>query len=72
VKALPEADAELCTGCGNCTRCNYLALTLDARGVPRADPSRCIGCTICVQKCFAGALAMRARTAVELAALAEH
>ena len=29
---------------------------------------RCIGCSICAQKCFAGALAMRERTAEELAA----
>jgi MinD superfamily P-loop ATPase len=54
--------------CGNCTRCAYLAVSLDAGRLPRFEASRCIGCSLCVQKCFTGALEMRDRTAGELAA----
>jgi dihydropyrimidine dehydrogenase (NAD+) subunit PreA len=72
VKGLPAVDASACSGCGNCTRCGYLAVTLDRRGVPTFDPSRCVGCSICVQKCFTGALTLRPRTRKERAALSEH
>ena len=44
--------------------------TRDARPAS-STPTRCIGCSICAQKCFAGALAMRERTPAELAALRE-
>lgn len=71
-KGLPAVDASACSSCGNCTRCGYLAVTLDRRGVPRFDPSRCVGCSICVQKCFTGALTMRARTREERAAQSEQ
>lgn len=54
-----EVDPALCTGCGNCTRCPRLAIALDARGIPAVDPDRCTGCALCVERCFAGALAMR-------------
>ncbi|MCU0293401.1 MAG: FAD-dependent oxidoreductase [Thermoanaerobaculaceae bacterium] len=70
-KPVSAVDEELCQHCGNCTRCPYLAITLDERKVPRTDPARCIGCSICAQKCFSGALSMRERTAEELAALTE-
>ena len=59
---------KLCVSCGNCTRCGYLAVTLDERGLPRFDATKCIGCSLCAQKCFTGALAMRDRTAGEQAA----
>jgi heterodisulfide reductase subunit A len=59
---------ELCEHCGNCTRCPYQAITLDRRQVPRFDPALCVGCSLCAQKCFAGAISMRQRTAEELAA----
>jgi dihydropyrimidine dehydrogenase (NAD+) subunit PreT len=68
-KKLPQVDAELCEHCGNCTRCPYQAITLNGSKVPRFDPALCIGCSLCAQKCFAGAIAMRPRTARELAAL---
>ncbi len=68
-KKLPEAVAELCEHCGNCTRCPYQAVTLDGKKVPIFDPALCIGCSLCAQKCFAGAIFMRPRTAKELAAL---
>jgi len=66
VKEIPEADPELCMHCGNCLRCGYLAVTLDGEKVARVDASKCIGCSLCVKKCFAGALKMRKRTAKEL------
>ena len=71
-KQISAVDAELCEHCGNCTRCPYLAITLDNRKVPVTDPASCIGCSICVQKCFAGALSMRDRSAAETALLSEH
>jgi len=70
-KPISAVHEKLCHHCGNCTRCPYLAITLDERKVPRTDAERCIGCSICAQKCFAGALYMRERTADELAALKE-
>jgi dihydropyrimidine dehydrogenase (NAD+) subunit PreT len=68
-KKLPQVVAELCEHCGNCTRCPYQAITLDGRKIPLFDPALCIGCSLCAQKCFAGAISMRPRTAHELAAL---
>jgi len=70
-KQLPQVTDALCEHCGNCTRCPYQAIVLDARGVPTFDPARCVGCSLCAQKCFAGAIAMRDRTKKELAALKE-
>ena len=70
-KKLPQVIAALCQHCGNCTRCPYQAVALDRRDVPVFDPARCVGCSLCAQKCFAGALAMRPRTPAELAALVE-
>jgi len=37
--------------------------------VPCFDAALCIGCSLCAQKCFAGAITMRPRTARELAVL---
>jgi len=72
VKNIPTVTEELCAHCGNCTTCGYLAVTLNDEKVPEFDPSKCVGCSICVQKCFAGALAMRKRTRAELEALKEE
>jgi dihydropyrimidine dehydrogenase (NAD+) subunit PreA len=71
VKKVSSVNKELCMHCGNCTRCPYLAITLNSKKVPVIDAAKCIGCSICVQKCFSGALSMRQRTAAELATL-EH
>ncbi len=68
-KKLPEVIRDLCEHCGNCTRCPYLAISLDGRKVPVFDPAYCIGCSLCAQKCFAGAIFMRDRTERELVAL---
>jgi ferredoxin len=50
---------ELCMHCGNCTRCPYLAITLNVDKIPVIDEDKCVGCSLCVQKCFAGALKMK-------------
>jgi NADPH-dependent glutamate synthase beta subunit-like oxidoreductase/dihydroorotate dehydrogenase/Pyruvate/2-oxoacid:ferredoxin oxidoreductase delta subunit len=65
-KKISDVNKNLCEHCGNCTRCPYLAITLNEVLIPVTDASRCIGCSICVQKCFAGALYMRERTEEEL------
>ncbi len=70
-KKLPQVIAALCEHCGNCARCPYQAIELNRRGVPMFDPSHCVGCSLCAQKCFAGAIAMRDRSPQELAALKE-
>lgn len=70
-KMISDADDKLCITCGNCSRCPYLAITLDAESHPKTDPSKCIGCSICAQKCVSGALFMRERTGEELALLCE-
>jgi dihydropyrimidine dehydrogenase (NAD+) subunit PreA len=67
-KRIPRLESELCMHCGNCTRCAYLAVSLDAQGLPRFDASKCVGCSLCAQKCFSGALAMGERTTAEAAA----
>jgi dihydropyrimidine dehydrogenase (NAD+) subunit PreA len=71
IKKISEAIPEYCVSCGNCTRCPYLAISLDHQGIPRTDPSRCIGCSICAKKCFTGAIHMRVRNSEELAMLKE-
>lgn len=71
IKKISAVVPELCEHCGNCTRCPYLAIQLDKNKIPVTDPSKCIGCSICVQKCFAGALYMRDRTKKELELLVE-
>ncbi|HAT71243.1 MAG TPA: dihydropyrimidine dehydrogenase [Elusimicrobia bacterium] len=65
VKSIPSVDADLCRHCGNCERCGYLAVKLDGDKIPQFDASKCIGCSLCVKKCFSGALKMRKRTAAE-------
>ena len=70
-KRISAVRPELCVHCGNCTRCPYLAISLDGDLVPRTDPARCVGCSFCTQNCFTGALSMRERSADEAAALCE-
>lgn len=67
-KRIPRLTDALCVHCGNCTRCAYLAVSLDEKGLPRFDASKCVGCSLCAQKCFTGALAMGERSAAERAA----
>jgi NADPH-dependent glutamate synthase beta subunit-like oxidoreductase/dihydroorotate dehydrogenase/Pyruvate/2-oxoacid:ferredoxin oxidoreductase delta subunit len=72
VKKISACREELCLSCGNCTRCPYMAVTLNEKKNPVTDAEKCIGCSICVQKCFSGALYMRERTSAEAAALREN
>lgn len=51
-------ERELCVHCGNCTRCPYLAITLDDELLPVIDKDKCVGCSLCTKLCFAGALYM--------------
>jgi NADPH-dependent glutamate synthase beta subunit-like oxidoreductase/dihydroorotate dehydrogenase/Pyruvate/2-oxoacid:ferredoxin oxidoreductase delta subunit len=71
VKAISAVDRDLCIHCGNCTRCPYLAISLEGDLVPHTDAARCVGCTFCTLNCPSGALAMRARSPEETAALCE-
>jgi NADPH-dependent glutamate synthase beta subunit-like oxidoreductase/dihydroorotate dehydrogenase/Pyruvate/2-oxoacid:ferredoxin oxidoreductase delta subunit len=71
VKKISDFNYDLCVSCGNCTRCPYLAITLDDNSLPVTDPARCVGCSICALKCFTGAITMRERTPEELAVLKE-
>lgn len=72
VKKISDFNYELCTSCGNCARCPYLAIQLDEKGQPHSDPARCIGCSICAKKCFTGAITLRERSPEELALLVEN
>lgn len=72
VKKLSQFNYDLCTSCGNCARCPYLAIKLDENGHPHSDPARCIGCSICAKKCFVGAITMRERSPEEFAVLVEN
>jgi dihydropyrimidine dehydrogenase (NAD+) subunit PreA len=71
VKQISTVDEDLCVHCGNCTRCPYLALTLNDKKVPETDAELCIGCGMCGFLCPAGALSLRDRDEEETAALKE-
>jgi dihydropyrimidine dehydrogenase (NAD+) subunit PreT len=72
VKKISSFDYDLCTSCGNCARCPYLAIQLDEKGQPHSNPALCIGCSLCSKKCFTGAITMRERSQEELALLIEN
>jgi NADPH-dependent glutamate synthase beta subunit-like oxidoreductase/dihydroorotate dehydrogenase/Pyruvate/2-oxoacid:ferredoxin oxidoreductase delta subunit len=71
-KDISDVHEEICLSCGNCTRCPYLAISLNEDKHPVTDASKCIGCGICTMKCFSGALYLRERTEEERAALREY
>jgi len=68
-KQISNCTDDLCVQCGNCTRCPYLAISLNADGYPETDPSKCIGCSLCVLQCPAKALRLRDRTPKEKQAM---
>ncbi|MDY0145988.1 MAG: FAD-dependent oxidoreductase [Kiritimatiellia bacterium] len=68
-KQVSDCNDYLCVQCGNCTRCPYLAITLNSDGYPETDPSKCIGCNLCVLQCPAMALRLRDRTPQEKQAM---
>ena len=71
VKQISTVDEDLCIHCGNCTRCPYLAITLNEKKVPETDPEKCIGCKMCNFLCPSGAMSLRDRTEEEAKALKE-
>ena len=71
VKKISAVNEDLCEHCGNCSRCPYMAISLNDKKIPVTDPEKCIGCGICTLKCFANALSLRKRTKEELKALKE-
>jgi NADPH-dependent glutamate synthase beta subunit-like oxidoreductase/dihydroorotate dehydrogenase/Pyruvate/2-oxoacid:ferredoxin oxidoreductase delta subunit len=71
IKQIPTVVKDLCEHCGNCSRCPYQAIEMNRRKLPMIDASRCIGCSLCVQKCFSGALLMRDRTEQETSVMME-
>jgi len=71
-KKISAVNEDLCEHCGNCARCPYLAISYNEDMIPVTDASKCIGCSLCVQKCFAGALYMRDRTEEEKGLLKEN
>jgi dihydroorotate dehydrogenase (NAD+) catalytic subunit len=72
VKKISSFNYDLCSGCGNCARCPYLAIQMDEKSLPHTDPALCIGCSICAKKCFTGAITMRERSPEERAILVEN
>ena len=71
-----QTAPQVCMHCEDpiCARvCPADAIKKTPDGVVQSSlKPRCIGCSICVQKCFVGAMSMRVRTADELAALREN
>jgi uncharacterized protein (DUF362 family)/Pyruvate/2-oxoacid:ferredoxin oxidoreductase delta subunit len=55
----PQADPELCTGCGTCVeQCPVSALSMSDT-VPQADADLCISCFCCQEICPEKAIALR-------------
>jgi dihydropyrimidine dehydrogenase (NAD+) subunit PreA len=67
-KKISRVEEDICINCGNCTRCPYMAITLNEDGFPETDPEKCIGCKLCVLQCPSGALYLGERTPRERAA----
>ena len=56
----PQADPELCTGCGTCVeQCPVSALSMSSNTVPQADTDLCISCFCCQEICPEKAIALR-------------
>ena len=56
---LPQADAELCSGCGTCIdQCPVSALSMDG-DLPQVDADTCITCFCCQEICPEKAITLR-------------
>jgi uncharacterized protein (DUF362 family)/NAD-dependent dihydropyrimidine dehydrogenase PreA subunit len=55
----PQADPEMCTGCGSCVdQCPVSALSMNGQ-VPQVDPDLCITCFCCQEICPEKAMSLR-------------
>jgi len=55
----PQADPDLCTGCGTCVdQCPVSALSM-SQHVPEVDSKTCIRCFCCQEICPERAIALR-------------
>jgi uncharacterized Fe-S center protein len=55
----PQADADLCTGCGTCVdHCTVSALSMND-GLPQVDADTCITCFCCQEMCPEKAITLR-------------
>ena len=55
----PQADPELCTGCGTCVdHCPVSALSMDG-DIPKVDADTCITCFCCQEMCPEKAISLK-------------
>ena len=55
----PQADRDLCTGCGTCVdQCTVSALSMGGDNVPVVDADTCISCFCCQEMCPEKAIAL--------------
>ena len=56
----PQADSELCTGCGACIdQCTVSALSMSDDNIPRVDADTCIACFCCQELCSEKAITLQ-------------
>ena len=56
----PQADPELCTGCGTCIdQCPVSALSMSDDNLPQVDADTCITCFCCQEICPEKAITLR-------------
>ncbi|MEN6317605.1 MAG: DUF362 domain-containing protein [Syntrophaceae bacterium] len=56
----PQADLELCTGCGACVdQCPVSALSMNVDNLPQVDADMCIACFCCQEICPEKAIALK-------------
>jgi Pyruvate/2-oxoacid:ferredoxin oxidoreductase delta subunit len=60
VSMRPQADGELCTGCGTCIdQCTVSALSMSDENLPVVDADTCISCFCCQELCPEKAITLR-------------
>jgi uncharacterized protein (DUF362 family)/Pyruvate/2-oxoacid:ferredoxin oxidoreductase delta subunit len=56
----PQADPDLCTGCGTCIdQCTVSALSMADNNLPRVDADNCISCFCCQELCPEKAIVLK-------------